>query len=134
APGTCDVIMDVGAEIHGDVSGTGLVTGVGATINVNATGNIRLLGNQNGSDGAVITSNQKAGSCTIDPASKLSGRGGYINLVAAFNIEVQAGALISANGTPCPGGAITLLAAQGSITTLGDIVSISTMSGTGAVQ
>jgi len=131
APTVCDFIMEAGAQIIGDASGTSAASGVGATIDISATGSVKLQGT--GSDGALITSNQSAGSCTRDPQSKLSGRGGNISLRAGLDIDVQAGSLISANGTPCPAGAITLLA-QGSVTTAGDIRSISTMSGTGAVQ
>ena len=123
---TCDFIMEAGAEITGDVQGTGTDTGVGATININATGRIELQGD--GTNGALISSNQNAGSCTA------GGRAGNINLVAGFDITTQAGSVISANGTPCPGGSIKLISAQGNVTTAGLISSVSTMSGTGAQQ
>ena len=126
APTTCDFIMEAGAEITGDVLGTGTATGVGATININATGKIELQGD--GNDGALISSNQTAGSCTP------IGRAGNINLVAGFDITTQAGSVIRANGTPCPGGSIKLISAQGNVTTAGLISSVSTMSGTGAQQ
>jgi hypothetical protein len=126
APAACDFIMEAGAKIIGNVVGTGTATGVGATINVNATGRIELQGD--GTNGALISSNQNAGSCTA------GGRGGNINLVAGFDITTQAGSEILADGTPCPGGSIKLISAQGNVTTAGLISSVSTMSGTGAQQ
>ena len=123
---TCDFIMEAGAEIRGDVTGTGTATGVGATININATGRIELQGD--GTGGALISSNQTFGSCTA------GGRAGSINLAAGFDITTEAGSVISANGTPCPGGSIKLISAQGNVTTAGVISSVSTMSGTGAQQ
>ena len=126
APAACDFIMEAGTEIIGDVLGTGTATGVGATININATGRIQLQGD--GTNGAMISSNQNAGSCTT------GGRAGNINLVAGFDITTQAGSEILADGTPCPGGSIKLISAQGNVTTAGLISSVSTMSGTGALQ
>lgn len=121
-PTPCDLIMDTGAQIKGDVTGAGAT---GATITVNATHNITLHGT--GASGAAITSNQSAGSCS-------GGKGGTINLIAEVDILAEVGTLIQANGTPCPAGAITLISAQNSITVLGTIESVSTNSGTGATQ
>jgi parallel beta helix pectate lyase-like protein len=133
-PAVCDFIMDTGAQIRGDVTGTDASTGVGATINISATRNILLHGS--GGHGALISSNQKAGSCTQQTVNGVvkGGKGGNINLVAGGNITTEAGSVISADGTPCPAGAISLIAAQGSVLVAGLVESVSTLSGTGGSQ
>ena len=123
APATCSFVMEPGAVITGNVATAG---GVGAAISINATGPMTIGGA--GATGATISSNQSAGSCTG------SGRGGVIALTAAGNIVTQAGSAITANGTPCPGGSITLISSQGTVTHAGLIESVSTLSGTGATQ
>jgi hypothetical protein len=119
--GSCDLVMDSGGQISGNVTGTGNSTGVGATISINASNDIVLHGT--GAAGASITSNQSAGSCT-------GGRGGNINLTAASDITIDAGAVVSANAK-CPAGTITLIATQGTIVQNGSVLSESTLSGTG---
>jgi hypothetical protein len=123
APTSCSFVMDPGAVITGNVTTAG---GVGAAITINATGPMTIGGT--GATGAVISSNQSAGSCTG------SGRGGAIALTAGGNIVTQAGSAITANGTPCPGGSITVISSQGTVNHAGLIESVSTLSGTGATQ
>jgi len=123
APASCSFVMDPGAVITGNVTTAG---GVGAGITINATGPMTIGGT--GATGAVISSNQSGGSCSG------SGRGGAIALTAGGDIVTQAGSVISANGTPCPGGSITMISSQGTVTHAGVVESVSTLSGTGATQ
>ena len=124
APVVCDFVMDEDAEITGSVTKGDTAKGIGATIEITATGTILLKGD--GGHGAIISSNQK-GSCS-------GGRAGDIKLTAVTSISTQAGSVISADGNSCPGGAITLLATQGTVTVAGLLSSESTMSGTGGLQ
>ena len=110
APAVCDFVMDEDAEITGSVTKGNTAKGIGATIEITATGTILLKGD--GSHGAIISANEKAGSCS-------GGKGGDIKLTAVTSISTQAGSVISADGTPCPAGAITLLATQGTVTVAG---------------
>jgi hypothetical protein len=116
----CDIILEPGSRISGDVTGTGTQTGVGATINLNASRTITLAST------ASITSVQNAGSCT-------GGRGGSVNLLAAADITLAAGSIISVNAK-CPAGTISLNSSQGNVVTNGSLLSESTNSGTGANQ
>jgi hypothetical protein len=125
APAVCHFVMDPGAEITGDVTNGDTAKGIGATIDISATGTILLRGD--GSQGAVISSNQTAGSCT-------GGKGGIVKLTAVTSISTEAGSVISVDGKPCPGGEITLLATQGNVTVAGLLSSVSTFPGTGALQ
>jgi parallel beta-helix repeat protein len=125
APAVCHFVMDRGAEITGSVTQADAIKGVGATIDISATGTILLAGD--GSHGALISSNQTAGSCT-------GGKGGIVKLTAVTSITTEAGSVISVDGKPCPGGAITLLATEGTVTVAGLLSSESTFSGTGALQ
>lgn len=123
---TGDFVMDIGSKISGDAVGS---SAKAATININASGNIALQGD--GVSGAEITANQSAGSCT-------GGAAGNINIQgtgAGGTIITDAGTLISANGAPCPAGAIVIQKTnKGAITINGRVLSDSTLSGTGANQ
>lgn len=123
---TGQFIMEVGAKIVGDVTGTGTASGVGANITINATENILLAGN-GGATSAMITATQTAGSCTA------GGKGGKITLTSSGgNITTEFGTVISVNGTPCPAGDILITALpKGKIDIDGQVLSVSTQSGTG---
>ncbi len=124
---TGKVIMEVDSSISGNVTGTGTATGVGATITINAGSDILLAGN--GTSGASITSTQAAGSCTT------GGKGGVINVNSGGNVATQDGSVISVNGTPCPAGDIFITALPaGKIDIDGDVLSQSTLTGTGINQ
>ena len=73
APAVCHFVMEPGAEITGSVTKGNTAKGIGATIDITATGKILLKAD--GSDGAIISSNQKGGSGT-------GGKGGDIHLTA----------------------------------------------------
>jgi hypothetical protein len=126
APAVCHFVMEPGAEITGSVTKPDTAKGIGATIDIAATGTILLAGD-GGGHVAIISSNQKAGSCT-------GGKGGDIHLTADTSIRTQAGSVISTDGVPCPAGAITLLATQGTVIVAGLLSSVSTFPGTGARQ
>lgn len=125
---TGGLIMDVGADIIGDVTGTGTASGVGATITINASEDILLAGDGS-ANSAKITSNQNAGSCTA------GGRGGNINLTSAGgNITTQEGTVISVNAR-CPAGDIVITTSGAGLITIDGLVeSRSLLTGTGAVQ
>ena len=125
-PAACDLVMDEGAQILGDAAGTGSASGVGAAITINASRAIVLHGS--GGGGAVISSNQAAGSCTP------GGVAGRVSLTAQFDIVTEAGSVVSANGTPCPGGAVSLFSALGSVRIDGLVSSSSPFPGIGARQ
>jgi hypothetical protein len=133
APAVCDFVMEKDAEITGSVIKGNTAKGIGAIIDITATGTILLKGDgtpcfsASTCHGAIISSNEKAGSCT-------GGKGGDIKLTAVTSISTQAGSVISVDGTPCPAGAITLLATQGTVTVGGLLSSESTFPGTGALQ
>src|SRR5215510_9117152 len=93
---------------------------------VDASGRITLHGS--GGGGAVISSNQVAGSCTT------GGLAGRVSLLAQFDIVTEAGSVVSADGTPCPGGAVSLISALGSGRIDGLVSSSSPFPGIGAKQ
>src|SRR5262249_5318475 len=96
-----DFVMDVPTlsgrgQIVGDVS---LATQIGATIDVHATGDVILHGN--GTTGARISSNQKAGSCS-------GGAGGNITLATGGGTAtLEAGSAVTSIAA-CNGGEITI--------------------------
>jgi hypothetical protein len=119
-----DLVVHPGGRITGSVTGAGAR---GATIEVAAAGKILLGGD--GSSGAQIAADQKAGSCT-------TGRGGDITLrsswaLAGEAVVVQAGASVTANAE-CSGGAIRILAPDGKITVAGLVESRGNAPGSGA--
>jgi hypothetical protein len=127
-----NLFMDIGSAIVGDVN---KADAVGATINIFVRGSVFLSGD--GTNGAKITSNLTAGSCS-------GGRSGNITINADAGIFTQAGSVISAGDlaasaakgggfkAACPGGAITMNACQ--IDVDGKVLSQSALTGTGAVQ
>jgi hypothetical protein len=125
------LLMDIGGVISGNTSAA---NGVGATLNITASGNIFLAGD--GTDGARITSNQSAGSCSG------GGKSGNITLISTGgSITTQPGSIISAGDSisagqspKCPGGQILIQAQQGDVDIDGWVLSHSTLTGTGATQ
>ncbi len=122
AGGSCDVIMEPGAVISGDVSGSG--PRVGATINISASNEIVLEGT--GATGALITSKQTSGGCG-------NSMGGAVNLTASFDILIEGGAEINVDAK-CSAGAVTIISTQGDVVVDGLISSVSQQPGTGGTQ
>lgn len=98
----------------------------GGNINITAAGNIALHGD--GANGAKITADQVAGSCTG------SGHGGNVTLTSTGgNITTEQGSAITVNAK-CSAGEIKILAPLGAIDVDGLVESFSGLTGVGANQ
>lgn len=118
-----DLIMDIGSKITGDAN---TASGIAATTTIMVSGDVLLKGA--GVNGALISMNQSAGSCSG------KGRGGIVEIVSTNgNITIEHGAGITVDAR-CPAGDIELRAQNGTITVDGLVSSESGHTGTGAVQ
>lgn len=119
------IIMDIGAQINGDGTGT---TSKGSTLNITATGKVTLNGD--GTNGARIHSDS-----SIAAACGTGGHAGVINLSTTFaplapdvSIIVEEGAKVTANGfsssgaSGCPAGDIVIAAPPTGRVTLEGVV------------